>query len=69
MQTATKKKTKHDHNFQEFWVMIKRPNLRINGVDEGSEIQTKGKENVFNEIAENFSTLEKKIWTSKYRHN
>jgi hypothetical protein len=24
---------KHDHNFQDLWDMIKRPNLRINGSD------------------------------------
>jgi hypothetical protein len=35
---------------QELWNTIKRPNLRICGMDEGPEMQTKGIENLFNEI-------------------
>jgi hypothetical protein len=38
--------------------VIKRPNLRIPGVEEGAEIQTKSIENLLNEIiAESFPTL------------
>jgi hypothetical protein len=38
--------------------MIKRPKLRIHGVEEGAEIQTKSKENLLNEIiAEIFPNL------------
>jgi hypothetical protein len=34
MQTITKKKINaHDYNMQELWDMIKRPNLRIHGVE------------------------------------
>ena len=34
---------------------MKRPKLRIIGIEEGTEIQTKGMNNLFNEIiAENF---------------
>jgi hypothetical protein len=40
--------------------MIKRPNLKIHGVEEGPEIQTKGIENLSNGIiAENPPNLEK----------
>jgi hypothetical protein len=53
----------YDHNLQELWDMIKRPNLRIHGV-EGAEIYTKSIGNLLNEIiAENFSTL-----GERYRH-
>jgi hypothetical protein len=38
--------------------VIKRPKMRINGVEEGTEKQTKGIQNLFNEIiAENFPNL------------
>jgi hypothetical protein len=38
--------------------MIKRPSLRIHGVEEGAERQTKGIGNLFNEIIpESFSNL------------
>jgi archaeosine-15-forming tRNA-guanine transglycosylase len=39
---------------------IKRPNLRIMGIKEGEEVQTKGIRNIFNKIVtENFPNLEK----------
>jgi hypothetical protein len=39
---------------------IKRPNLRIMGIEEGEEVQTKGMCNIFNKIIiENFPNLEK----------
>jgi hypothetical protein len=40
--------------------MIKRPNLKIHGVEKGAEIQTKVIENLFFEIStENFPNLGK----------
>jgi hypothetical protein len=39
---------------------IKRPNLRIMGIEEGEEVQAKGICNIFNKIiTENFPNLEK----------
>ena len=39
---------------------MKRPNLRIIGIDEGEESQLKGSENIFNKIIEeNFYNLNK----------
>ena len=39
---------------------MKRPNLRIIGVEEGEELQLKGPENIFNKIIEeNFPNLKK----------
>ena len=40
----------HEQNLQELWDIMKRPNLRIIGIEEGTEIQTKGMNNLFNEI-------------------
>ena len=40
----------HEQNLQELWDIIKRPNLRITGIEEGLEKQTKGMHNLFNEI-------------------
>jgi hypothetical protein len=40
---------------QEFTDSIKRPNLRIMGIEEGEEVQAKGMRNIFNKIiTENF---------------
>jgi hypothetical protein len=45
---------------QEFNDSIKRPNLRIMGIEEGEEVQTKGICNMFNKIkAINFPHLQK----------
>jgi hypothetical protein len=39
---------------------IKRTNMRIMGIEEGEEVQTKGMHNTFNRvISENFPNLEK----------
>jgi hypothetical protein len=39
---------------------IKRPNLRIMGIEEGEEVQTQGIHHIFNKIiTENFPNLEK----------
>jgi archaeosine-15-forming tRNA-guanine transglycosylase len=47
---------------QELHNSIKRPNLRIMGIEEGEEVQTKGMFNIFNKlITENFPNLEKDI--------
>jgi hypothetical protein len=47
-----------EKKMQELIDSIKRPNLRIMGIEEGEEVQTKGMCNIFKKIiAENF-----KIW-------
>jgi hypothetical protein len=38
---------------------IKRPNLRIRGIEEREEIQAKGIHDIFNKITANFPNLEK----------
>jgi hypothetical protein len=39
---------------------MNKPNLRITGIKEGEEVQTKGLHNIFNEIiTENFPNLKK----------
>jgi hypothetical protein len=43
---------------QELTDSIKRPNLRIMGIEEGEEVQAKGRHNIFNKITENFPNLE-----------
>ena len=44
------------------WDTVKKPNLRIIGVEEGEELQIKGPENVFNKIIEeNFPNLKNDI--------
>jgi hypothetical protein len=49
-----------ERNMQEFNDSIKRPNLRIMGIEEGEEVQAKGMHNIFNKIiTENFPNLEK----------
>jgi hypothetical protein len=48
-----------EKKMQELTNFIKRPNLRIMGIEEGEEGQTKGMHNIFNKmIAENFPNLE-----------
>ena len=52
----------HEWNLQELWDIMKRPNLRIIGIEERSEIQTKGMNNLFNEIiSEKFPNLKNKM--------
>jgi hypothetical protein len=49
-----------ERNMQELTNSIKRPNLRIMGIEEGEEVQEKGICNIFNKIiTENFPNLEK----------
>jgi hypothetical protein len=45
---------------QELTNSIKRPNLRIMGIEKGEEVQAKGIRTIFNKIiTENFPNLEK----------
>jgi chromosome segregation ATPase len=49
-----------ERNMRELTNSIKRPNLRIMGIEEGVEVQAKGICNIFNKIiTENFPNLEK----------
>ena len=49
-------------NIQEIWDTIKKPNLRIIGIEEGEELQIEGPENIFNKIIEeNFPNLKNDI--------
>jgi hypothetical protein len=51
-----------EKKMQELTDYIKRPNLRIMGIEEGEEVQAKGMRNIFNKIkTENFPNLEKAI--------
>ena len=52
----------HEQNLQELWNIMKRTILRIIRIEEGTEIQTKGMNNLFNKImSENFSSLKSEI--------
>jgi hypothetical protein len=49
-------------NMQELTDSIKRPNLRIMGIEEGEEVQAKRIHNIFKKIiTENFPNLEKAL--------
>ena len=49
-------------NIQEIQDTMRRPNLRIIGIEEGEESQLKGPENIFNQIIEeNFPNLKKEM--------
>jgi chromosome segregation ATPase len=49
-----------ERNMQELTDSIKRPNLRIMGIEKEEEVQAKGIHNIFNKIiTENFPNLEK----------
>jgi alcohol dehydrogenase class IV len=51
-----------EKKMQELTDSVKRPKLRIMGIEEGEEVQTKGIQNVFNKIiTENFPSLEKTV--------
>jgi chromosome segregation ATPase len=51
-----------EKKMQELTDSIKRPNLRIMGIEEEEEVQVKGMHNIFNKIiTENFPNLEKDI--------
>ena len=52
----------HELNLQELWDIMKRTNLRIIRIEEGTELQTKGMNNLFNKIiSENFSSLKNEM--------
>jgi uncharacterized protein YaaR (DUF327 family) len=58
-QLAEQLKT-YEKKMQEFIESIKKPNMRIMGIEEGEEVQAKGMCNIFNKIiTENFPNLEK----------
>jgi hypothetical protein len=49
-------------NIQEIQDTMRRPNLRIIGIEENEDSQIKGPENIFNKIREeNFTNLEKEM--------
>jgi chromosome segregation ATPase len=49
-----------ESNMQELTDSIKRPNLRIMGIEEGEQVQANRKHNIFNKmITENFPNLQK----------
>jgi hypothetical protein len=49
-----------EKKMQELTDSIKRPTLRIMGIEEGEDVQPKGMHNIFNKIiTENFRNLEK----------
>jgi hypothetical protein len=50
-----------ERNVQKLTDSIKRPNLRIIGIEEGEEVQAKGIHNIFNKTTENFPNLKKTI--------
>jgi hypothetical protein len=51
-----------ERNMQELTNSIKRPNLRIMGIEEGEEVQAKGIHNIFNKIiTENFPNIQKTL--------
>jgi esterase/lipase len=51
-----------ERNAQELTNSIKRPSLRIMGIEEGEEVPAKETHNIFNKIiTENFTNLEKAI--------
>jgi hypothetical protein len=53
-----------ERNMQELTNTIKRSNLRIMGIEEGEEVQSKGMCNIFNKIiTQNFPNLEKTMPT------
>ena len=52
----------HEQNLQELWDIMKRPNLRITGIEEGTEKQTKGMNKLFNKIlSEYFPNLKNEM--------
>jgi septal ring factor EnvC (AmiA/AmiB activator) len=53
-----------ERDMQKLTNSLKRPNLRIMGIEEGEEVQAKGIHNIFNTIiTENFPNLKKVLST------
>jgi hypothetical protein len=66
MDTTSKENSKHKkiqtQNIQEIQDTMKRPNLRIIGIDKNKDFQLKGPVNIFNKIIEeNFPNLKKEM--------
>jgi hypothetical protein len=66
MDTTIKENTKCKkiltHNIQEIQDTMRRPNLRIIGIDENEDFQIKGPANMFNKIIEeNFPNQKKEM--------
>ena len=61
MQRAPNQKKKTKNKTQEIQETMRRPNLRIIGIEESEESQLKGPVNIFNKnIEENFPNLKKR---------
>ena len=57
-----RKKKLQTQNLQEIQETMKRPNLKIIGIEKGEESQLKGPENIFNKIIEeNFPNLKEEM--------
>jgi chromosome segregation ATPase len=55
-------------NMEELTTSIKRPNLRIMGIEEGEEVQEKRIYNMFNKmVTENLKKISEKFWPFRYR--
>jgi hypothetical protein len=52
---------------QELTDTIKRPNLRIMGIEEGEEVQEKGMCNIVNKIITKISQIQRKLCPYRYR--
>jgi chromosome segregation ATPase len=57
----TKDKKLLSQNIQEIQDTMRRPNLKIIGIEESEDSQLKGPVNIFNKIEENFPTLKKEM--------
>jgi hypothetical protein len=59
-ELSVKQLKTYEKKMQEFTDSIKKPNLRIMGIEEGEKVQEKGMHNIFNKIiTKNFPILEK----------
>lgn len=63
-----KKISTHDQNIQELWDNIKKPNLRIFGIED-CEMQANRIDNVFRETVEKIFQSLRVTWTSRYRRH
>jgi hypothetical protein len=52
MKKLVKQHKTCEKKMQELTDFIKRPNLRIMGIEEGEEMQAKGMHNIFNKISQ-----------------
>jgi chromosome segregation ATPase len=56
-----------EKKMQELTDSIRRPNLRIMGIEEGEEVQTKGMCNIFNKTITEISQIMRKLCLFRYR--